>query len=276
MEFKSLFRYAAIFISCMQLYSCSCVIRTYAPFSECTPALEDSGEVQVGGTVNLIRGEINATAALVNHFAVSASLGGRIPLSARWACSDWKTGIGYFGRINETSGYEIFAGYGQVHFRNLRDTIMCNKFYLSRYQLMEYVHTNIDYNCFYIKPDIWVKSGSSKFILSLGFKYLATEHFNFYQQEYYEDADSLLHIDFTKEYHGNAEIALLEPAVQFRTGKALNFFLEAKFLAVVKENIQKDIYFDSPKSVLSAGIVYNFKRKRNKQPSGEMQDSNRE
>jgi len=266
MILKNGFLHIVIFAFCFQLYSCSNQVRTFAPFSESTPALEEGDEVQIAGTVNLMRGEVNASAAVVNHWAVSANAGVRMPLTAKWYCSDLKAGVGYYNNIREDGGFEIFAGYGKIHFENLRDTIKSIDFNW-RSEVKNYVRTTINYHSFYLKPDIWVRSGSSKFIFSVGLQYLYTPRYNYYQQkfrEYFEDSSTT--IDFIKQYNGEANILLLEPAFQFRTGEGLQFFAEVKLLTVLKEDIAKDIYFNSPKSVVSVGLLYNFRKRKQEQP----------
>jgi hypothetical protein len=244
----------------IQLTSCNCVVRTYAPFSETIPAIEEKGEIQAGGTINLLRGEAYVNAAPVNHIMVSAVAGARIPFNLRYACTALSGSLGYFGKLGSKTGLEIMAGFGKVHFENLKDTITCGGY--NRVETRTVVNTNIDYRSLYIKSNLWFKEGNHKLILSAGLRQLYTPHFNYYVQEFREMEDSTIYIYYVNEFNSSATITMFEPAIQYRYGNAASVYAEIKGLYVLNDDLKRNKFFDTPKSVISIGFVYCFRKKK--------------
>lgn len=269
MIFKIRFLQSIFFAAVIHLYSCNCVVRTYAPFTESTPALEKGGEIQPGASLNLTRAEFHLSAAPVNHFVATVTTGARTTLNGRWSTTNVSGGLGYFGKLPGNVGFEIIAGAGKVKFQNLQDTLDCRSF-SNNSTLRKTVHTDITYQSIYIKPDLWFNAGSSKFILSLGIKQLFTPHHNYYVQEFREyQHGAPVEIIRTTQYYGSAKILLMEPGFQYRYGSRFCVYGDIRAVYVLKERIARFVHFESPGSVLSLGILYIFNKKIPVQPRQE-------
>lgn len=216
--------------------------------------------MHLGASFHLLRAELHSSAALLSHWAVTGSAGVRAPLSTRWEADGWQAGAGYFNRIDDHTGYEIFGGYGQQHFKSLLDTVSCSEpsgFYTGR-SVDNIINTNIFYHHYFFNPDIWIKTHAFKFILGVSFKYLATPHFNYHVTQYVVSEDSTVHVNFEKNYDQSAHMLLLEPSFQVRAGRKLSGYVEVKTTTVLNENLNHNIEFNTPRMLISVGLEYYF------------------
>src|SRR5689334_20982808 len=100
-----------ILFSCIFFFSACCTFSNYVPFSEPAAALDTAKELQMSGSIGLMRLEANINGSPLNHLGISASGGLRIPVSAQWSSNALQLSAGYFDSYDD-HGFEVFGGWG--------------------------------------------------------------------------------------------------------------------------------------------------------------------